>query len=176
MLATAYGLVCLQMLIARRTSRDAGERAFWGGASLLLLFFAVAKATHLQGSISNWLRMTARGEGWYGSRATLQYAVLLLIILGVVLVVMKVRTSPRRPKPNIVAAGATMVVLVGFILIRAASIHEIDPAMTRSFTGIPFGWWMELAFLAILAAITGSYIRNQAGRRSFSSGANDQPD
>jgi len=122
------------------------------------------------------LRMTARGEGWYGSRATLQYAVLLLVILGVVLVVTKVRTSPRRPKPNIVAAGATLVLLVGFILIRAASIHEIDAAMTRSVSGMRFGSWVELASLAILAAITGSYIRSQAMRRSFRSGANDQPD
>lgn len=165
-LATAYGFVCVLTLLACRVSRRSDERAFWAGTTLLLIFLGLAKAGHLQGSITNWLRMAARGEGWYRSRAALQYLVLVLVIVAVVLFITKVRAWPHKLDSTIAAAGTAFVLLIGFIGIRAASIHEIDAAMTMSIGGLRLGWWLELAALVVVAISARLYARNARHRRT----------
>jgi hypothetical protein len=41
---------------------------------------------------------------------------------------------------------------VAFLLIRAASLHAIDPLMYRPVLGLSFGGWVELMFLLAIAA------------------------
>lgn len=158
--AYAAGALLAFAAAGRGTHR---ERTFWIGVAIALVLLGVNKQLDLQTDITTLGRAAALSEGWYGDRRDAQGAFILLIALvaagcGVLLWVWL-----RRAATTVKVAAAGLLVLLAFILIRAASFHHIDYWVTVSVAGLRSGWWLELLGIAIIGVAAAAY-RSRADR------------
>lgn len=159
-LADWIGVVAFAVaaLLCRRAAMSVGERGggrerwFWFGASALLLFFALNELLDLQTLLTAAGRRIAREGDWYRERRTFQlwFVVGLGSAVGVGLLVAAwlLRASSRW----VLLALAGFVVLAGFDVLRAASMHHVDQILRRGSTGFGVGTVIEFAAIALIAA------------------------
>ena len=161
LLAGAYGAVSVASLVASRTGGCKREGSLWIAMSAALILLGAAKLLQLQGQITDRLRTSAKQHHLYGERAVAQY-LLVLILLGAI----SVFARPlwhwlRNMSGSVTTAAMSMVALLAFILVRAASIHALDPAMTFQVVGLRSGWWVELTGLLLIAAAACKFMSEQ---------------
>jgi uncharacterized membrane protein len=161
-LVAAYLLVAAGALTASWKSGTKREQFFWAAISVALLMLGVAKLLQLQGRFTDWLRTSARDHHLYAERAVGQYLFVAVVVAAGLLFAGRLRCWMRSSAKGLTAAAIAMFVLLAFILIRAASIHVLDPPMTKQIGGLRSGWWVELAGLFVIAAGAGAFLR---GRR-----------
>jgi hypothetical protein len=161
--AVAYLAVAIEAFLASRGSHQRRERFFWGSTAATLLAFAAAKEFHLQGLLTDWLRTTAREHRLYASREVVQYSFLLVFFGGALVLVPRLKELLRTAKPSVSTAAVAMAALVAFVLLRAASIHALDPAMTAVIAGLRSGWWVELAGMVVVGIAA---LASQRGHRA----------
>ena len=160
----AYALVAL--LALRAGHRGIGrERTVWliiGGTVLLL---GAAKWLRMQEEITEVGRNLVRSGGWYAEHREVQ-SVAALLIAGISVVAAFLLWRWLRGVPsNLAIACATLGLLLAFITVRAASIHDIDHWVTASCAGMRKGWWVELAALLVIAATALAYSARRVVRR-----------
>ena len=163
--AAAYLAVAVEALAASRLSRQTGHRAFWLATSITLLIFAAAKEYQLQGQLTNWLRTSARAHHVYGSRAFVQYPFVILVLVGAIILAGRFRNWLKAQKRSIAIAAVTMIGLLTFMLIRAASAHALDGLTTKRIAGIRSGWWVEFAALVVIALAAGLFLLEEGRAR-----------
>jgi hypothetical protein len=151
---------------ARLTLLDR-DRRFWAGTAMLLVLLGLNKQLDLQTLLTHVGRWMAEQEGWYGSRRLVQAAFLVALAAAAFLSLGALSAWLRRSAILVKLAAFGIVLLFGFILLRAASFHHMDLWVTQNDGGIRRGWWLELAGILIIA---GSALIH-GGRR----GTLDQP-
>ena len=154
-----------------RLSGDGRLRAFWGVLTGLLVLLGINKQLDLQTLMTEVGREIAKAEGWYGARRTVQavFVAGLCILSVLALVIAGVLTL--RCLLNIWLALAGLVVLVCFVLIRAASFHHVDQMLGMNLAGMKLHWLIEMAGMALIAVSAALAPRrsNEAGKREVSS-------
>lgn len=133
------------------------ERTFWIGTAIALLLLGVNKQLDLQTDLTSIAKAAAISEGWYGERRDAQGAFILLIALAAVGCGLGLWTWLRESAPSVKAAATGLVILLAFIIIRAASFHHIDYWVTISVAGLRSGWWLELLGIAIVGTAAVVY-------------------
>ncbi len=142
-------------LSASRGDRLLGVRGFWAGLCCLLLLLAVNKQLDVQTLFTQVGRDIALSGGWYERRRSVQGAFIVLLgtfaVTGSVLLWRQLSGSWRSLR--ITCAG--VVLLLGYIVIRAATFHHIDLLLGKSLAGVRLSSGLEL--LAIAAIVAGAW-------------------
>ena len=134
------------------------ERVFWGISGAVMLFLAINKQLDLQSLFTMIGRCNAHLMGWYDMRQTVQRDFILAVAVGgglaVGLLALLLRGILGRVWPALLGIGF----VCGFVLIRAASFHDVDGLIGSWAMGIRVNWLLELpgpTLVAITAALRG---------------------
>ncbi len=134
------------------------ERTFWRILSLLLFFLAINKQLDLQTLFTTIGRCNARLMGWYDMREAVQRGFILAVavaaVLAISLLALLLRGILGRVWPALLGIGFVS----GFVLIRAASFHDVDGLIGSWAMGIRVNWLLELPG-PILVAIVAAHRR-----------------
>jgi len=160
----AYALVAVAALAARR--RGSGrERRMWSIIAAMLLLLASAKWLRAQEALTDAARSLLFSRGWYAEHREVQMVAAALIAGVAALLAFLLWRWLRGAAPNLLIACAALGLLLAFVAIRAASIHDVDLWVTASFAGMRKGWWVELAALLVIAGSALVYSARRAVRR-----------
>lgn len=142
-------------LIARRQPRpDAAcaplERRIWLGLAVLLLALGINKQLDLQSALTEAGRVLAHRQGWYGQRGAVQLVFVSgLVIAGLVASVLLFRWA-RCVDGHTRLALHGAVLLLCFVVIRAASIHHFDRFIDSRLLGLRWNWILEVGGIAVI--------------------------
>jgi hypothetical protein len=129
------------------------ERLFWWIAAGTLLFLAVNKQLDLQSLVTAIGRCHAQLAGWYGIRRSVQWAFIVAVAVGGVVVLglmaFLLRGILGRVWPALLGLGFVCV----FVVIRAASFHHMDELIGSSALGLRLNWVLELPGPILVAAV-----------------------
>lgn len=160
----AVAVLCLRC--ARQASvpvRRHTEVVFWCGLATLLMLLGVNKQLDLQ----TWLTLTGRriavAQGWYEHRRIVQLFFGLFVGLaafgGFVFMWRLVRRSRELWLPL-----AGLVLLLAFVIVRAASFHHIDTLINLRFGGVRMNWVLELGAIAVIGLGARRNMRGNSSR------------
>ena len=102
------------------------ERRAWRAMSVLLLVLGIIKQLNLLTALTAAGRVLARNQGWYEQRQFVQLVFIavaaMTCLIAAITLLLWARNSPIPTR--IALMGTTMV--LGFVLIRAVSFHQVD--------------------------------------------------
>lgn len=151
----AAGILSARAALALRgpEAKTRRERMFWRILAGLLFFLAVNKQLDLQSLFTMIGRCNARLMGWYEMRHTVQRDFILAVgVAGVVVVALLallLRGILGRVWPALLGIGF----VCGFVLIRAASFHDVDGLIGSWAMGIRVNWLLELPGPILVAVV-----------------------
>ncbi len=166
-----YFLVGICCLLVRRiepvkidtidnTTNDANARVyrkFWSILALSLFLLGVNKQLDLQSLFTQTGRDFALASGWYEHRKTVQkifIGVFGLLAMGTSgWLIYRFKDACHTIK--IAVAGFSL--LFAFVVIRAASFHNVDFLLRYQFAGVQFNWFMEIGTLIIVGFAAFNY-------------------
>ena len=144
------GVLCLQAYL-----RGASEGRVWLALALLMLALAINKQLDLQSLLTAVARHSAQKQGWYGQRRAVQLGfVLTAAAIGGAVGWAVARRLRSRGGP-IRLAGLGSVVLLAFIVVRAASFHHADAALMSGAGAVRLNHLLELGGIALIAVAAG---------------------
>jgi hypothetical protein len=153
----AYGLAaffCLRICL-QQNCRSNREHFGWLGLAALMAVLCINKQLDLQSLFTQVAREFARADGWYADRRLYQARFIQGFALvgglgGSAILIFAARA--HNVWARVAALGA--VLIVGFVIVRAASFHHIDVFLRTPLIGLRYNWIFELTpiGLIILAA------------------------
>lgn len=165
-LATVMSYLFAAALAARAAARtwlnrERSLQCFWRAVAIVMVLLGVNELLDLQTLLTACGRDHAKAAGWYEQRRTVQYVFVITFaaasIVGSVALLWVTRRAPVSAR---VAALGLLLILV-FVLIRAASFHHIDVFLGSK--GPVSSWAMSLEIAGILvvalAAARGGDVR-----------------
>lgn len=139
------------------------DARFWYGAALVLLLLGLNKELDLQSILTESARAVTQEMGWYGQRRLFQALFLVALAFGGLAVMGLLATWLRRSSRPVKVAAVGIVLLLTFVLLRAASFHHVDDWVTIDLGMMRSGWWLELAGITVIA-LSAIAFRRQAAR------------
>ena len=136
--------------IELETSRDLHERRAWRFIAILFLGLGINKQLDLQTALTEAGRVVAHLQGWYEERQAVQVA--FVVVVAVTCLVMAISLlfwMRHAPAPTWLALIGTSLVL-GFVLIRAASFHHIDRFIGQRILGLRWNWIIEVGGISLV--------------------------
>jgi hypothetical protein len=126
------------------------ERWLWLFISLMFAALGINKQLDLQTAFTELGRIVAFDEGWYDQRQIVQIwfivgiaIVCLLIGIGLLVLAWNAPLAAR-------IALMGMVLVLAFVLIRAASFHHIDRFIGERILGLKWNWVLEMSGISIV--------------------------
>jgi hypothetical protein len=148
---TLYFLAVISCWITARNS-SLSDRKIWYAITVLFLGLGINKQLDLQSALTEMGRIVAIDEGWYARRETVQLYFIIVVALvcswAIIAMVVAARSAPFSTWLALV--GTTMV--IGFVLIRAASFHHIDRFIGSTVLGFRWNWILEMAGISVVIA------------------------
>ena len=139
-------------LSAWTTAKDAGipEKKLWRLISIGFIGLGINKQLDLQTAFTDLGRVVASTQGWYEQRRTIQFwfivaVAAICLLMALVLLVL----ARRAPKPTRLALVGVVIVL-GFVTIRAASFHHFDQFIGSRVLGLKWNWVLEMGGISIV--------------------------
>ena len=121
------------------------ETRAWTAIAVLLALLGALELLQLQPAITNFGRSIAFEEGWYSHRQGIQAAFTKIGAAMTVVCSLGLFLSARRTSHECAIALACAVMIVGFILVRAVSLHQVDALLLRTTFGLPWNRIPEFA-------------------------------
>ena len=112
------------------------EALAWTAIAVVLALLGVAELLQLQQAITNFGRSIAFDEGWYWHRQGIQAAFTKIGFVISVLFSLGLFLSARRISLECAIALACAVMIIGYILVRAISLHQVDVLLLRTTFGL----------------------------------------
>jgi cation transport ATPase len=123
---------------------------FWGILTALLIFLGVNKQLDLQTFLTLTMRRLAIAQGWYENRRMLQAIFVAAIAAAGILSAVAMRGLMRRHSElRLPVVG--FVLLLAFVVIRAASFHHVDQLINFRLGGLKMNWLLEIGAIALVA-------------------------
>ena len=145
------GMVCLREAIrARRVKAPAEKIVFWGTLTALLVFLGFNKQLDLQTLLTLTGRRIAIAQGWYENRRVAQVFFVGCVAVGGFLSVAIMRRVVRKHS-DLRLPLLGLVVLLVFVVIRAASFHHVDQLINFRLGGVRMNWVLELGAISLVA-------------------------
>ena len=160
MTVLAYLLASLRSGYMAKVALKANQQAFfWIGLTVFLALLGFNKHLDLQSDFTEVLRGMAKEHGWYLQRRGLQlmFIVAMGIAIPILLISVRVMLTNSWRRYKIIWTG--IVLLLVFIVIRAASFHHVDLFFYHAVGGIKYYQAIEL--LAICIIILGTFFENR---------------
>ena len=126
------------------------ERRAWRAMSVLLLVLGIIKQLNLLTALTAAGRVLARNQGWYEQRQFVQLvfiavAAMTCLIAAITLLLWARNSSiPTR----IALIGTTMI--LGFVLIRAVSFHQVDRFIGERVLSLRWNWILEMSGISLV--------------------------
>jgi hypothetical protein len=144
-------------MTVRRLKRGSQEKRIWWAITILFVALGINKQLDLQSALTEIGRMVAVSQGWYSRRRGVQVEFIVAVagcaLVAIVTLLIWVRKSPL---PTWLAlAGVTLV--IGFVVIRAASFHHVDRFIRSTILGVRWNWVLEMGGISIV--LLASYWR-----------------
>ncbi|WP_199554390.1 hypothetical protein [Sandaracinobacteroides hominis] len=154
-ITAAYLLTLPLLVLARQASATPRERLFWTLACLGILALALNKQLDLQTQLTAFGRQVAHNGDWFDRRRDVQR--LFLIGLGASMALLALWLgwlTHNLPGPvKLTLAG--LLLLGGFVLLRAASFHNVDQLLRTNLLGTRAWVVIELAGIVVVMAGAG---------------------
>lgn len=138
----------------------------------LMTMLAVNKQLDLQSLLTELARDLLRSNGWYEDRREFQWFFIVAVSIAALLALMTLGWTLRRRWREVGLALAGLVCLSGFVLVRAASFHNIDHGLGETIGGLKLNWILELGGIGM---VFGGAILGWLSRRSKSARVESQP-
>jgi hypothetical protein len=128
------------------------EWRIWVAISLAFLGLGISKLLDLPAVLAGMIRTAASGEGWYGQRQYVQaaFTILVLLLCGGIVMVLRRRVRDLPGSTRIALFGTTL--LFGYVLIRAASLHQFDRFIFDKTLGFRWNWIFEMGGIGLVLA------------------------
>jgi hypothetical protein len=145
-----YALAAVSALVTFHSVVDRGESLLWKGLFFLMVLLGINKQLDLQSALTELGRVLANQEGWYDRRQVVQvWFIVGVAAVCVFLAVFLLVLARRSPGPTWVALLG-MIVVLAFVLIRAASFHHIDRFIGDRILGLKWNWVLEMGGISII--------------------------
>jgi hypothetical protein len=143
--------LCARHFFEARRGAFAPERTFfWGVLTAMLVFLGFNKQLDLQTLLTLSGRRVFIELGLYEYRRIVQaFFVIVVAITGFAAAVL-MRGLVRRQK-DLKLPLLGFVLLVVFVVVRAASFHHMDQLINFHFAGVRMNWLLELGAIGLLA-------------------------
>ena len=159
-------LYFLAVVTCWRTARISKslDQKIWYAISISFLALGINKQLDLQTALTELGRVIAVEQGWYRQREIVQlyfiFAVALFCGWAVITLLVWARHSPL---PTWLALVGTTLV-IGYVLIRAASFHHIDRFIGSTVLGFRWNWVLEMGGITVvlLASWWGRHTEQRA--------------
>jgi len=129
---------------------------FWLFAAALFTLLGAAKLLNFQGLLTGSLRELAKSNDWYADRRLPQLAFVVvvgLLALGAAAALAWTGAGKwRRELRRHLMVAVGVVLLLGFLVIRAASLHQVDAFLyATTVGGVRWNALIELGLVALIA-------------------------
>lgn len=150
----AAGIASVRAALRRgRDGEERTERRFWWIAAAVLLFLAVNKQLDLQSLLTMVARCHAVLAGWYDDRRGIQKAFIGLVAGGGVAAIVLGALILRGILDRVWLALAGLAFVCSFVVIRAASFHDMDGLLGSVAMGMKVNWLLELPGPLLVLAV-----------------------
>jgi len=126
------------------------ERRAWRAMSVLLLVLGIIKQLNLLTALTAAGRVLARNQGWYEQRQFVQLVFIavaaMTCLIAAITLLLWARNSPI---PTRIALMGTSMVL-GFVLIRAVSFHQVDRFIGERVLSLRWNWILEMSGISLV--------------------------
>ena len=126
------------------------EQRIWTAISILFLGLGINKQLDLQSALTAAGRVIAFGQGWYDQRQFVQLAFIIFTAIVCASVVITLLIWTRHAPLSTWFALLGTILVVGFVLIRAASFHHIDRFIGTTIFGFRWNWILEMGGITIV--------------------------
>lgn len=120
------------------------ESLFWALLAAVLVALAVNKQLDLQSYLTALGRCAAQHQGWYDRRRFVQETVILGLLLVMVLLAVGLWRLMRGTLARNGVALAGLVLVLGFVAIRAVGFHHVDALIKMDVRNMRLNWLFEL--------------------------------
>ena len=145
---------------------NARELRAWRSIAIAFLALGVNKQLDLQTALTEVGRVLANSQGWYAQRQSVQVAFIAVVaITCLVAAIVLVRWAYNAPAPTWLALTGSIMV-IGYVLIRAASFHHIDRFIGEKILGFRWNWILEMGGISVV--LVASYWRQSGVGKSKS--------
>jgi hypothetical protein len=126
------------------------ERRAWWAIFALFLALGINKELDLQTALTEAGRVLAHYQGWFEQRQVVQLAFIALVaIMCLIAAITLLLWTRSAPSPTRLALIGTTIVL-GFVLIRAASFHHVDQFIGQKILGLRWNWVLEMSGISLV--------------------------
>jgi hypothetical protein len=137
-------------LTARHVRDNARERRIWRAIAVLFLVLGINKQLDLQTALTEIGRALALSEGWYKQRQLVQVDFIVAVALACAVGAATLLVWARRAPPATWLALGGVILVIGFVLIRAASFHHIDRFIRSAVFGMRWNWILEMGGIGVV--------------------------
>jgi hypothetical protein len=127
------------------------ERWCWLALSALMIFLCINKQLDLQSLFTQIGRDIAKSEGWYANRRAVQLRFILIFVAASALAggaVMMIAARARNHWVRLAALGTILILI--FIVVRAASFHHFETILDARMMGLRYNWIFEVTPVALI--------------------------
>lgn len=133
------------------------ELRVWRSITAAFLALGFNKQLDLQTALTEAGRVLANLGGWYDQRRFAQVAFLAAVVLAcLIAAIVLVRWVQNSSRATWLALAGSIMIL-GFVLIRAASFHHFDHFIGEKFLGFRWNWILEMGGISVV--LVASYWR-----------------
>ena len=129
----------------------ARRAALWLVMATVLLLLGINKQLDLQSLFTEIGRVAAHAQGWYEDRRGVQFAFIAVVALAGLVVVALFAWLARGALKDFRLPLTGMAFIVSFVVIRAASFHNVDELLGSAILGLKMNWVLELGGISIVA-------------------------
>ncbi len=144
---------------AKIANRIKDNSYFWLGLTVLLIFLGFNKQLDLQTNLTEWIRTSAKAHGWYEQRRGLQLVFISMLGLAVPLLLISLRVFLYNSWSRYKLTWVGVVLLLIFILVRAASFHHVDLIFYKTIGSLRY--YQALEIWAISLIVVGTFFENK---------------
>jgi NADH:ubiquinone oxidoreductase subunit K len=126
------------------------EYRTWQAIAVMFLALGINKQLDLQSALTEIGRIIAINGGWYGQRQGVQYLFILGVAVACAAVSLGLIVLARRSPVATWGALVGTTLVLGFVLIRAASFHHVDKLIGQKILGLRWNWVLEMGGITIV--------------------------
>ncbi|MGZ8919349.1 MAG: hypothetical protein ACXW3L_00055 [Limisphaerales bacterium] len=148
-----FGAACLcgrELMKARRINGPREKTFFWATLAILLVFLGFNKQLDLQTLLTLTARRIAIAQGWYENRRIVQIVFVSVVGIAGVFTILAMRLLVWKHR-DLRLPLIGFVVLLVFVVARAASFHHIDQLINFRMGWVRMNWVLELGAIALVA-------------------------
>jgi hypothetical protein len=170
--ALACGLAAWRDPMADGTRRPRGRPSrFWLALAGLMIALGINKQLDLQSLVTQIGRDIIRARGLYSERHGLQLAFIAAVAFACAAALGAFLWAARRTLKRRWPAIGGVLFILGFVLIRAASFHNVDVFLSARLGGMKWNWILELGGIAVVAAAAVRVLLGPSGKPPRPEGA-----